>query len=139
MSLEINDKELQELVPKMRRALQTAHNLKAQDLWGNLMQESPQNHGYLAGSWSLQQRGDLLSAISTHVVYALVQNDGSDPYEIVPKNASALRFEVNGQTVFSKRVQHPGIKGKQYIERSIEMTENRLEDFVAIGLAREGL
>jgi|SRR5690606_7354104 len=139
MPTEITRNDLDDLVPRLKNALRTAHDYVGQELWGNLRELSPQDHGRLAGSWTLQRLGDMHSLVGTNVVYAVIQNEGSDPFEIFPRNAKALRFEIDGNVIFAKRVSHPGIKGKKYIDESIEKTESRIGEFVEMALEQEGL
>ena len=40
-------------------------------------------------------------------------------YVIEPVNKTVLRFKLNGENVFSKRVVHPGIKSRHYIKKLI--------------------
>lgn len=40
--------------------------------------------------------------------YSRFVNDGTKPHVIVPVNAVALRFVVNGTVVFARKVNHPG-------------------------------
>lgn len=42
--------------------------------------------------------------------YAKFIENGTRPHVIVPRNAKALRFVVNGQVVFAKKVNHPGTR-----------------------------
>lgn len=139
MPLEITKNDLNNMIPQFRRALQRSHDLTAQEVWGNLREYSPQNHGRLAGSWTLTKRGEMYSTVGTSVKYALVQNDGVSPYDIFPRSAKALRFVVDGAVIFAKRVRHPGIKGKQYIEKSIDEANARISEFVEMALQEEGL
>lgn len=139
MPTEITRNDLDKLKPQMKDAFGHAHDLMSQDLWGNIMELSPVNEGRLAGSWVLNKQGHMFSTVSTNVKYALVQNDGSDPYEIFPRAGQALRFEIGGQVIFAKSVSHPGIAGTKYIEGSISKTESRIDDFVEIALQKEGL
>ena len=137
--MEFNRDDLDKLIPKVKKALQKSHDLTAQELWGNLMEFSPQDQGRLAGSWVLQRKGDMLSTVGTNVEYALVQNDGSDPYMIYPRQAKALRFPVAGGFIYAKSVMHPGIQGTHYIEGSIAATESRVPEFIEMALDQEEL
>jgi len=57
-------------------------------------------------------------------VVAKVQESGSDPYVIRPKNAKVLAFEgKDGNTVFAREVKHPGVKGSFYLKRSRQAVE----------------
>ncbi|MEM3066890.1 MAG: hypothetical protein QXI81_06125 [Nitrososphaerota archaeon] len=51
---------------------------------------------------------------------------GTRPHIIEPVRARALRFEVDGTTVFAKRVMHPGYAGYPYPKLAIEYA---IEDF----------
>lgn len=139
MPSEITQNDLKNMIPKLKRALGYSHDLTAQNLWGNLREFSPQDHGRLAGSWALKRTGNMESTVSSNVKYALVQNEGSDPYEIFPRGAKALRFEVGGRVIFAKSVLHPGIAGTKYIDGAIAETESRISEFVEIALDRERL
>ena len=49
---------------------------------------------------------------------ARMLNDGTRAHRIVATNAKALRFEVNGRTVFAKSVNHPGTSPTDWLDRS---------------------
>lgn len=54
------------------------------------------------------------------------------PYIIEPKNpGGALRFMVQGEWVFAKRVVHPGIRAQPYMRPAAERVADALEDAVA--------
>lgn len=45
-------------------------------------------------------------------------NDGTKgPYIIEAKNALALRFVVDGQLRFAKKIVHPGIRARKFVQR----------------------
>lgn len=130
--------EFRKIAPAIKRASQKSKSYTAQDVWGNLMDFSPVDTGRLAGSWRLEERGENF-IVGTDVEYALAQNYGVDPFMIYPRRAQALRFEINGQVIFSKEVSHPGFEGSHFVEGSISATENRIPEFVEMALAEEGL
>jgi hypothetical protein len=47
--------------------------------------------------------------------YALDVHQGTPPHRIEPRNASVLRFEVGGETVFSAYVNHPGTAPRPFL------------------------
>jgi hypothetical protein len=51
-------------------------------------------------------------------------------WTITPKRAKALRFEVNGEVVFARRVTHPGLKVRSFLRRGLR--EARLPILTAI-------
>lgn len=138
MPLEITGDELKNLPDRIRTAHTAAHKLLALDLWGNIRKNSPVDHGRLAGSWELETDG-LESTVSTNVKYALIQEEGSSPYDIYPSGARALRFVIGGTVIYAKSVHHPGVPGKHYVEQSIEATTGRIEELVDMALSAEGL
>lgn len=78
--------------------------------------------GRLRDSIGYQIVGDTI-VISSPLDYAQYQEFGTGsrgevptgPYVIEPKRAKALRFQVNGRTVFAKRVVHPGVAPKPFL------------------------
>lgn len=136
--VEITENDIQAMQARINRATGRAHRLLATEIWGNIREFAPQDHGRLAGSFHLSG-GDHESTIGTAVEYAAVQNQGRGPYYIYPKNGPYLTFKIGGGWVKVKRVKHPGIKATRYVERSIEAAQNRIPTFVATALRKEGL
>jgi phage gpG-like protein len=139
MKSTITKKEFEQLVPKIRTALNKASDYTAEEVWGNLREFSPQDNGRLAGSWKVDKKSERVHIIGTSVVYAAVQNDGVGPYDIFPRKASALHFKIGGKDIFARRVRHPGIKGKHYVEKSINEAHDRIADFVDLAIQEVGL
>lgn len=139
----IDRNDLPDIASRARKALSRANDLMAMEVQGNIMQFAPSpgkhGHGNLRTRWDIKKRGDLITVVSTNVEYALVQNDGSDPYEIYPRTAKALRFEIGGEVIYAKSVSHPGIAGTHYIEAGISKAEERTDEFVELGLQGENL
>lgn len=51
--------------------------------------------------------------------YAEYLENGTQPHDITPKNASVLHFVVNGNDVFARKVHHPGTKALKFVENSV--------------------
>ena len=69
------------------------------------------------------------------------QHEGTKPYVIVPRSKKVLRFAVNKEFVFSKRVRHPGIKADPFLysaaEKELPKIEKRFQ--IALDNLAEGL
>ena len=53
--------------------------------------------------------------------YTMFEHDGTAPHIIVARRRKALRFVLNGQTVFRRRVRHPGTQGTFFLTRSLPL------------------
>lgn len=51
---------------------------------------------------------------------AVYQHEGTKPHLIVPRFKKVLRFAVNKEFVFSRRIQHPGIKADPFLYRAAD-------------------
>jgi hypothetical protein len=45
---------------------------------------------------------------------------GTEPYDIVPVNAKALAFMMNGEMVFTRLVHHPGLPERSFMRSSLD-------------------
>jgi hypothetical protein len=72
---------------------------------------TPRKTGRLFSGWETSMRGTTVGIVANRVSYARYIEEGTGPHEIVAKG-NALRFTVGGQTIFRKRVQHPGFSGR---------------------------
>ena len=50
--------------------------------------------------------------------YAEAVHNGSPPHTIRPRKGKALKFQMDGRTVFAKSVRHPGNRGRPWITRA---------------------
>lgn len=62
-------------------------------------------------------RGSL--TVGSDLEYAAAVNDGSRPHKIRARRAKVLRFQVGGQVVFAKVVNHPGTKGVHFLDKAL--------------------
>ena len=70
--------------------------------------------GYLASQISSVVEKDS-AAIYAKAPYSAYVEFGTRPHLILPKRARALRFEVDGEVVFARRVHHPGTQPQPFL------------------------
>lgn len=71
---------------------------------------TPVRSGLMRQSWYVTEQDELNSSLSNRAPYFLYFIEGTSPHEIRPQFASALRFQVGTDVVFTKLVNHPGTK-----------------------------
>ena len=123
----------------MARATMAFMRYLAMQLWGDIIEQAPVDHGRLSGSFSLSQRGALYWEIRSGVEYLRAVHEGTGPRMIEPVNKKALRFVVDGNVIFAKRVMHPGTRANPFIDRAIQNTEGMVETLLGQALREEGL
>lgn len=89
-----------------------------------LQVNSPIDTGYLKG-WFKYKDTDSMVDIRSPAKYAIYQDQGTGP--IKAKNGKVLHWEKGGQHFFAKSTK--GIKGKRFVEKSINSTKGRLDQF----------
>ena len=75
---------------------------------------APKRTGYLASQISSVVDKNAVT-VSAKAPYSAYVEFGSKPHLIEPRRARALRFEVDGGVVYSKRVHHPGTQPQPYL------------------------
>ena len=88
---------------------------------------TPVDTGRLRGSIVIEEI-DNGFIIGTNVEYAEDVELGTPPHLIVPKNKKALKFEINGETVFATRVNHPGTQGSHMFLKGVNFFEKQLSN-----------
>ena len=58
--------------------------------------------------------------------YLRFQEDGTAAYQIVPNRAKVLAFEIGGKTIFSKRVQHPGLPARRPVGQTFDAMRDEI-------------
>lgn len=111
---------------KMQEVTSKGIEYSAEETVRTLMMNSPVDHGLLK-SWFIDSISDTEASIKTPAEYASYVNDGTDPYVIEPVSAQALYWDGADHPV--KRVHHPGITGRHFVEDSIDDVEGRLEGY----------
>jgi len=77
------------------------------------------------------QRGAASRVVGPTVSYAGVVERGSRPHLILPRSARVLAFDVGGETVFSRRVQHPGTAPREIVARAAAEFKIKIGDLLA--------
>ena len=111
---------------KLTQAKQKGLEYSSQELIRVLMRNSPVDHGLLK-SWFLDSLSSDEAVIKSPAEYAEWVNDGTDPYTITPTSKKALYWEGADHPV--KVVHHPGIKGRHFVEDSLNDVNGRLDGY----------
>ena len=98
----------------------------SQEMVRTLMMNSPVDHGVLK-SWFIESISDDEAHIKTPAKYARFVNDGTSPHIIRPVYKKALYWQGASHPV--KMVHHPGIKGRHFVEDSIETVQAKADDY----------
>lgn len=81
-------------------------------------------HGHLRDTivkrFGSSVNGELSLFIGSDHPIALLHHEGTSPHEIVPKDATVLRFTVGGTVIFATRVSHPGTKPNRYLTDALQ-------------------
>ncbi len=122
------DKQTQEALIK------TVSELSSKAL-SELQARAPVRTGALRSSFIRTISSDGLSAeIISSSSYIRIVEKGSRPHAIVAKDARALHFFIGDREIFAKSVQHPGTKGRFFIQATLESMRS-----IASGVAEKYL
>ena len=91
-----------------------------------LERNSPVDHGVLK-KWFSESLGSDEAVIKSPAEYAEWVNDGTQPYTITPTSKKALYWEGADHPV--KVVHHPGIRGRHFVEDSLNDVNGRLDGY----------
>ena len=91
-----------------------------------LERNSPVDHGVLK-KWFSESLGSDEAVIKSPAEYAQWVNDGTRPYTITPNSKKALYWEGADHPV--KVVHHPGIRGRHFVEDSLNDVNGRLDGY----------
>ena len=124
IELTIDTSKYEELGTKMPEVRKRGLNYTTQYMIERLQFHSPIDTGFLKG-WFRYRESDSLVDIRSPAQYAIWQDQGTGP--ITPKNKKALYWSKGNVKYFAKRTK--GIKGKHFVEKSINETTGRLDSF----------
>lgn len=90
---------------------------------------APVRSGALRGSLNKHFTANTMTAtVGTNIPYAQFMEYGTasrgefggSAYTIVPKKGKYLKFQVNGRTVYAKKVRHPGVAPRPFLRPALE-------------------
>ena len=132
----------------MKTTIRDGMKLTAQNMLNELHTRSPVDHGLLK-QWAITSQSAEEIRIQSPAKYAAYQNYGTRSHMIRPKSKSVLywfegvslthsmfyaggKMHTKSTGAFSKGHMVSGIKGKHFVEASINATSNRLREFFTI-------
>jgi phage gpG-like protein len=130
VTVEINIRDVQRWVSRVRTDA-PRHYQRFFSQAGNIVQQAmqetaPVRTGALRGSIRVQLGLDF-ARVGPTVPYAAFVEFGTQPHEILPRRAQALRFKTQGgEVVFARRVWHPGFEGRFFVRQAVVEAEPRL-------------
>lgn len=92
--------------------------------------EAPVDTGLLVQSITIQSSGGT-RIIGPNVPYADFVELGTKPHLIRAKPGGVLAFEIGGQKIFAKYVNHPGTKPNPFVKRALESYLSDLTKWIA--------
>ena len=121
LTLEIDTSGIGKLPGRWEQAKARGLNESAQTLVRFLMQNSPVDHGLLK-QWFIESIDDEEAHIKSPAEYAIYQDQGTRPYLIQSKRPGGYLY-WEGASHPVKTVHHPGIKGKHFVQQSMEQLQ----------------
>lgn len=76
--------------------------------------------GNLKQSIKVHRHGNIGYKVSVNSLYGVYVDQGTRPHVIVPRVKKYLAFQVNGQWVRTKRVNHPGTKPNPFFTNAVD-------------------
>ncbi len=141
LSVTFDTSELQEIAGAYPDVIDRMLELTSLALLANIVKEAPVDEGRLSGSYQWEKLGPMSYAIGSNVAYRWFVIGGTRPHVIEAKVGQALHFfwVQAGGFVFFKSIQHPGTKANPFIDRALETTEGRVDEFAEIAMKEHGI
>ena len=123
--------EFEEVASKIRGPLKQKLVERLADVaWANAFWGAQRKTGYLASTVT-KEVGNGQASIIANASYAKFVEEGTRPHEIRPINGRLLVIQVNGKTVFTPLVHHPGTKPNPFMHRAAEAARNQVDEIFA--------
>ena len=129
MRIENLDK-LRRFIRNLGRLPDLASKAFAEEILSEAVEKAPKRSGRLRRSIRLRRRrsGYEVSMGGSEAPYAPYVEYGSRPHLIRARRSRALRFEVRGQLVYAKYVEHPGAKPQRILASAISAASRNMRD-----------
>jgi len=112
-----------QLTRQLRGASRAELETSARQVMNRAKVLAPVDTGRLRASIRIESRRTFtfrtVYTVGSDVEYAQAVHDGTRPHVIRPVRAKALRFKVGGRVVYAKLVNHPGTKGRPFLDRAL--------------------
>ena len=118
ITIDIDTSGIGKLPGRWEKARQQGLRESAETMVRFLMQNSPVDHGLLK-QWFIESIDDEQAVIKSPAEYAIYQDQGTRPYLIQSKRPGGYLY-WEGASHPVKTVHHPGIKGKHFVQQSME-------------------
>lgn len=132
--------DLTALAERLRTAGQTSQEAlhatlmeAAQQIANTMKSLCPVDTGNLRDSIGIRAQGDsiVIGPDMGQAPYAGYVEFGTQPHEIRPKNAKALRFMIGSKVVYARVVHHPGTRAAHYVSGAFEQWLDQLGPMAA--------
>lgn len=134
LAIDIDVSEVNEAFARLRSSLRVAG-------WDAIVQSSRASLSRIAGgayfksrtgktarSFELERAGEWQGVIVSRSPVAVFMDRGTKPHPIVARRARALRFVIDGRTIFARSVRHPGTKARNIAETEAGLLPAALHD-----------
>lgn len=94
------------------------------ELVKRIQKKAPKDTGAYAKTWkisNIKSRSIIISSTADPKLFVILEFSGAKPHRI--EGNPVLRFEVNGQEVFARYVDHPGQKAQPHVRPSLKELE----------------
>jgi hypothetical protein len=116
----------------IRRAVMSEMDRTADDVKDRMRMLAPVDTGHLRDSIAVVKMGERYQIGPVNVPYAKSQEYGARPHVIIASPGKMLAFQVGGQTIFRKQVNHPGNPAHPYVRPAGDWARQVFPDRVQV-------
>ena len=129
VQIELDMSDYQQLGPLMPKVIRRGVDQTAHYLIDRLQVNSPVDTGYLKGGWFRYKDTESMVDIRSPAKYAIFVNDGhsQQPGRFIPGEWKGNKFRYDSQSKTGMVLKASSVKGKKFVEKSIQSTTARLD------------